>query len=289
MSSSLLPNPISAATMGGGFPGSVGTVLSSAGGGGDNSDSDRELTREEEEEYFRQQRQGIDTHIRTITAGKKELNELNDKQLKGFIQANTEIRGSLALDKYLPTVHEHKDIEKRISRIQEEIKQWERANISKEVFSSRYPPPKGPRPHVRTMAELKTTFDANMPIIFRLEETGGQSPTGGESPRNRVTNSPRIDVKKNGNGRLDDYSQYLETQAWYKDLISRDKLDAYLWDKQMESHMSGLRPLLNLEKEFRCSADRFMRDCRRDYDRLVEQSPEIPTDIIKLFKKNKRT
>ena len=41
---------------------------------------------------------------------------------------------------------------------------------------------------------------------------------------------------------------------------------------------------LTLEKEFRCSADRFMRDCRRDYDRLIEQSPEIPSDVIKLFK-----
>ena len=46
---------------------------------------------------------------------------------------------------------------------------------------------------------------------------------------------------------------------------------------------------LTLEKEFRCSADRFMRDCRRDYDRLIEQSPEIPSDVIKLFKEKFRS
>lgn len=41
---------------------------------------------------------------------------------------------------------------------------------------------------------------------------------------------------------------------------------------------------LKLEKEFRTDADRFLRDCRRDYDRLIEQSPPIPKDIIKKFK-----
>jgi hypothetical protein len=40
---------------------------------------------------------------------------------------------------------------------------------------------------------------------------------------------------------------------------------------------------LNLEKEYRTDADRFLRDCRRDYDRLIEQSPPIPSDIIKKF------
>ena len=45
---------------------------------------------------------------------------------------------------------------------------------------------------------------------------------------------------------------------------------------------------LKLEKEFRTDADRFLRDCRRDYDRLIEQSPPIPKDIIKKFKKKFR-
>lgn len=40
---------------------------------------------------------------------------------------------------------------------------------------------------------------------------------------------------------------------------------------------------LNLEKEYRTDADRFLRDCRRDYDRLIEQSPPIPSDIIQKF------
>ncbi len=41
---------------------------------------------------------------------------------------------------------------------------------------------------------------------------------------------------------------------------------------------------LKLEKEFRTDADRFLRDCRRDYDRLIEQSPPIPKEIINKFK-----
>ncbi len=45
---------------------------------------------------------------------------------------------------------------------------------------------------------------------------------------------------------------------------------------------------LKLEKEFRTDADRFLRDCRRDYDRLIEQSPPIPKNIIKKFKKKFR-
>jgi len=46
---------------------------------------------------------------------------------------------------------------------------------------------------------------------------------------------------------------------------------------------------LNLEQQFRTDADRFLRDCRRDYDRLLEQSPPIPTEIIILFKKKFKT
>jgi hypothetical protein len=46
---------------------------------------------------------------------------------------------------------------------------------------------------------------------------------------------------------------------------------------------------LNLEQQFRTDADRFLRDCRRDYDRLLEQSPPIPTEIISLFKKKFKT
>lgn len=46
---------------------------------------------------------------------------------------------------------------------------------------------------------------------------------------------------------------------------------------------------LNLEQQFRTDADRFLRDCRRDYDRLLEQSPPIPTEIINLFKNKFKT
>ena len=43
---------------------------------------------------------------------------------------------------------------------------------------------------------------------------------------------------------------------------------------------------LNLEVEYRSDAERFLRDCRRDYDRLIEQSPPINRDVIDRFKKN---
>lgn len=41
---------------------------------------------------------------------------------------------------------------------------------------------------------------------------------------------------------------------------------------------------LSLERKFRKDAELFIRQCRTDYDRLLESSPTIPTEIIKLFK-----
>jgi len=41
---------------------------------------------------------------------------------------------------------------------------------------------------------------------------------------------------------------------------------------------------LSIDRKFRKDADRFISQCRADYDRLLEQSPSIPSDIIGLFK-----
>ena len=41
---------------------------------------------------------------------------------------------------------------------------------------------------------------------------------------------------------------------------------------------------LSIDRKYRKDADRFISQCRADYDRLLEQSPSIPTDIIALFK-----
>ena len=41
---------------------------------------------------------------------------------------------------------------------------------------------------------------------------------------------------------------------------------------------------LSLERKFRKDAEIFIRQCRTDYDRLLESSPTIPTEIIKIFK-----
>lgn len=40
---------------------------------------------------------------------------------------------------------------------------------------------------------------------------------------------------------------------------------------------------LRIECEFRKDADNFIKMCRQDYDRLLEQSPMIPADIISMF------
>ncbi len=42
---------------------------------------------------------------------------------------------------------------------------------------------------------------------------------------------------------------------------------------------------LRIECEFRKDADNFIKMCRQDYDRLLEQSPMIPADIISMFNK----
>jgi hypothetical protein len=41
---------------------------------------------------------------------------------------------------------------------------------------------------------------------------------------------------------------------------------------------------LTYDRTFRKDADSFIRGCRMDYDRLLEQSPMIPAHVIKLFK-----
>jgi hypothetical protein len=47
----------------------------------------------------------------------------------------------------------------------------------------------------------------------------------------------------------------------------------------------NMRIELKYKRENRKDADSFIKVCRSEYDRLVEQSPDIPTDIIQAFKK----
>jgi hypothetical protein len=42
---------------------------------------------------------------------------------------------------------------------------------------------------------------------------------------------------------------------------------------------------LSVERSSRKDADSFIKICRSEYDRLIEQSPTIPLDIIDAFKK----
>jgi hypothetical protein len=42
---------------------------------------------------------------------------------------------------------------------------------------------------------------------------------------------------------------------------------------------------LAVEQEFRKDCDSFVKVCRMEYDRLTEQSPAIPSDVLELFKK----
>ena len=47
----------------------------------------------------------------------------------------------------------------------------------------------------------------------------------------------------------------------------------------------NMRIELKYKRENRKDADTFIKVCRSEYDRLVEQSPDIPTDVIQQFKK----
>jgi hypothetical protein len=66
------------------------------------------------------------------------------------------------------------------------------------------------------------------------------------------------------------------------------------WAQRSEKHASGslgwgklhrnIQIELAVEREFRKDCDSFVKVCRMEYDRLTEQSPAIPSDVLDMFK-----
>ena len=66
------------------------------------------------------------------------------------------------------------------------------------------------------------------------------------------------------------------------------------WAQRSEKHASSslgwgklhrnIQIELSVEKEFRKECDSFVKVCRMEYDRLTEQSPAIPSDVLEMFK-----
>ena len=66
------------------------------------------------------------------------------------------------------------------------------------------------------------------------------------------------------------------------------------WAQRSEKHASGslgwgklhrnIQIELAVEREFRKDCDSFVKVCRMEYDRLTEQSPAIPSDVLEMFK-----
>jgi len=66
------------------------------------------------------------------------------------------------------------------------------------------------------------------------------------------------------------------------------------WAQRSEKHLASclgwgklqrnIQIELAVEREFRKDADSFVKVCRMEYDRLTEQSPAIPSDVLEFFK-----
>jgi hypothetical protein len=66
------------------------------------------------------------------------------------------------------------------------------------------------------------------------------------------------------------------------------------WAQRSEKHASGslgwgklhrnIQIELAVEREFRKDCDSFVKVCRMEYDRLTEQSPAVPSDVLDMFK-----
>ena len=66
------------------------------------------------------------------------------------------------------------------------------------------------------------------------------------------------------------------------------------WAQRSEKHASGslgwgklhrnIQIELAVEREFRKDCDSFVKVCRMEYDRLTEQSPAVPSDVLEMFK-----
>ena len=74
--------------------------------------------------------------------------------------------------------------------------------------------------------------------------------------------------------------QGLQTQFGFAQRSEKHSGSSLGWGKLQRN----IQIELSIEREFRKDADSFVKVCRMEYDRLTEQSPPIPSDILKMFK-----
>ena len=75
--------------------------------------------------------------------------------------------------------------------------------------------------------------------------------------------------------------QGLQTQFGWAQRSEKHAASSLGWGKLHRN----IQIELAVEKEFRKDCDSFVKVCRMEYDRLTEQSPAIPSDILEIFKK----
>ena len=74
--------------------------------------------------------------------------------------------------------------------------------------------------------------------------------------------------------------QGLQTQFGFAQRSEKHSGSSLGWGKLQRN----IQIELSIEREFRKEADSFVKVCRMEYDRLTEQSPPIPSDILEMFK-----
>jgi hypothetical protein len=74
--------------------------------------------------------------------------------------------------------------------------------------------------------------------------------------------------------------QGLQTQFGFAQRSEKHSGSSLGWGKLQRN----IQIELSIEREFRKDADSFVKVCRMEYDRLTEQSPPIPSDILEMFK-----
>ena len=74
--------------------------------------------------------------------------------------------------------------------------------------------------------------------------------------------------------------QGLQTQFGFAQRSEKHSGSSLGWGKLQRN----IQIELSIEREFRKDADSFVKVCRMEYDRLTEQSPPIPSDVLEMFK-----
>ena len=74
--------------------------------------------------------------------------------------------------------------------------------------------------------------------------------------------------------------QGLQTQFGFAQRSEKHSGSSLGWGKLQRN----IQIELSIEREYRKDADSFVKVCRMEYDRLTEQSPPIPSDVLEMFK-----